>query len=33
MWRGNGNPNPYTDLDEILNAHPPACPRKVLVQV
>jgi len=21
-WRGNGNPNPYTDLDEILLTHP-----------
>jgi len=21
MW-ANGNPNPYTDLDEILHAHP-----------
>jgi len=22
MWRGNGNPNPCTDLDEIFHAHP-----------
>jgi len=22
MWRANGNPNPYTDLDEIFYAHP-----------
>jgi len=22
MWRANGNPNPWTDLDEILYAHP-----------
>jgi len=22
MWRAKGNPNPYTDLDEILHAHP-----------
>jgi len=22
MWRANGNPNPYTDLDEIFHAHP-----------
>jgi len=22
MWRDNGNPNPCTDLDEILQAHP-----------
>jgi len=22
MWSANGNPNPYTDLDEILHAHP-----------
>jgi len=22
MWRVNGNPNPCTDLDEILQAHP-----------
>jgi len=22
MWRANGNPNPGTDLDEILHAHP-----------
>jgi len=22
MWRANGNPNPCTDLDEILNTHP-----------
>jgi len=22
MWRANGNPNPCTDLDEILHAHP-----------
>jgi len=22
MWRANGNPNPCTDLDKILNAHP-----------
>jgi len=21
MWRANGNPNPYNDLDEILHAH------------
>jgi len=21
-WRANGNPNPYTDLDEILHPHP-----------
>jgi len=21
MWRANGNPNPYTDLDELLHAH------------
>jgi len=21
MWRVNGNPNPCTDLDEILNVH------------
>jgi len=21
MWRANGNPNPFTDLDEILHAH------------
>jgi len=21
MWRANGNPNPCTDLDEILHAH------------
>jgi len=31
MWRANGNPNPCTNLDEILHTHP-ACPRKVLVQ-
>jgi len=23
MWRANGNPNPCTDLDEILHAYPP----------
>jgi len=22
MWRGNGNPNPYTVLDKILHPHP-----------
>jgi len=22
MWRANGNPNPCTDLDKILQAHP-----------
>jgi len=22
MWRANGNPNPCTDLDKILRAHP-----------
>jgi len=22
MWRANGNPNPFTDLDEIFYAHP-----------
>jgi len=22
MWRANGNPNPCTDLNEILQAHP-----------
>jgi len=22
MWRANANPNPWTDLDEILHAHP-----------
>jgi len=22
MWRANGNPNPCTDLAEILHAHP-----------
>jgi len=22
MWRAYGNPNPYTDLDEIFYAHP-----------
>jgi len=22
MWRDNGNPNPYTDLDKIFHAHP-----------
>jgi len=22
MWRANGNPNPCTDLDEILYTHP-----------
>jgi len=22
MWRANGNPNPCTNLDEILHAHP-----------
>jgi len=22
MWRANGNPNPCTELDEILHAHP-----------
>jgi len=22
MWRANENPNPCTDLDEILHAHP-----------
>jgi len=22
MWRVNGNPNPWTDLDEIFHAHP-----------
>jgi len=22
MWRVNGNPNPCTDLDKILQAHP-----------
>jgi len=21
MWRANGNPNPFTDLDEILHPH------------
>jgi len=31
MWRAFGNPNPCTDLDEIL--HIPTCPRKVLVQI
>jgi len=31
MWRANGNPNPYTNLDEIW--HIPTCPRKVLMQV
>jgi len=29
MWRANGNPNPYTDLDEIFTH----IPKKVLVQV
>jgi len=33
MWRANGNPNPCTDLDEILHTHPHLSPRKVLVQV
>jgi len=33
MWRANGNPNPCTDLDEILHTHIPTCPGKVLVQV
>jgi len=23
VWRANGNPNPCTDVDEILYAHPP----------
>jgi len=32
MWRANGNPNPWTDIDEIFHAYP-TCPRKVLVQV
>jgi len=32
MWRANGNPNPCTDLHEILQAIP-TCPMKVLVQV
>jgi len=32
MWRANGNPNPCTNLDEILKDIP-TCPRKVLVQV
>jgi len=31
MWRANGNPNPCTNLDEILHAHPHLS--KVLVQV
>jgi len=22
MWRANGSPNPCTDLDKILHAHP-----------
>jgi len=22
MWRANGNPNPCTDLDDILHTHP-----------
>jgi len=22
MWRGKGNPNPCTNLDEIFHAHP-----------
>jgi len=22
MWRDNGNPNPYSDFNEILQAHP-----------
>jgi len=22
MWRANGNPNPCTDLDELLHPHP-----------
>jgi len=22
MWRANGNPNPFTNLDKILHAHP-----------
>jgi len=22
MWRANGNPNPYNNLDEILHTHP-----------
>jgi len=22
VWRANGNPNPCTDLDEILHTHP-----------
>jgi len=22
MWRANGSPNPCTDVDEVLNAHP-----------
>jgi len=22
MWRANGNPNPFTDLDKILQVHP-----------
>jgi len=22
MWRANGNPKPYTDLDEIFYLHP-----------
>jgi len=22
LWRANGNPNPWTDLDEIFHAHP-----------
>jgi len=25
MWRANGNPNPCTDLDEILHTHPHRC--------
>jgi len=22
MWRSDGNPNPFTDLDKILHSHP-----------
>jgi len=25
MWRANGNPNPCTNLDEILHTHPHLC--------
>jgi len=27
MWRANGNPNPCTNLDEILHTPYPTCPR------